>query len=117
MWLGLVLVLNVFVCSEGYNVVRVSAGVERCSTDVRRFCSSSATVVILTIAKLVLVMMMLPVNCPPTDFRCKARLVDWVWESRDHLVSVQIILALRRHKKEHQLLAYGSVPSKIKWLM
>jgi hypothetical protein len=45
---------------------------------------------------------------------CKARRVDWVWESRYHLLSVQIILVLRGHKKEQQLLAYGSEHSKIK---
>ena len=55
-----------------------------------------------------MMMMMMLVNCPPTDFTCKARLVDWVWESRYHLVSVQIILVLRGRKKEKQLLAYGS---------
>jgi len=48
--------------------------------------------VILTIETLVLVMRML-VNCP-TDFMCKARRMDWVWDSRYHLVSVQNILVL-----------------------
>jgi len=71
--------------------------------------------VTLRIATLVLVMMMLLlVNCLPNDFVCKARLVDWVWESRYHLVSVQIILVHRGHKKERQILAYGSALSKIK---
>jgi hypothetical protein len=44
----------------------------------------------------------------------KARRVDWVWESRYHLLSLQIILVLRGHKKEQQLLAYGTKLSKIK---
>ena len=76
------------------------------------FCRSNSTAVILTIATLVLVMLL--VKWPPSDFMCKARRVGWVWESRCHLVSVQIILVLRGHKKEHQLLAYSSAPSKIK---
>jgi hypothetical protein len=87
----------VFVYSERYSVVRASARVKSCSSDVHSFCSPNATAVILTIATLVLVMLL--VNCPPPDFMCKARRVDWVRESRCHLVSVQIILVLREHKK------------------
>ena len=101
----------VFVYTECYNVVRVSAGVESYSSDVHRLCSCNATAVILTTATLVLVMLL--VNCPPSDFMCKARRVDWVWESRCHLGSVQIILVLGGHKKD-QPSAYGSARSKIK---
>lgn len=101
-----------FVYGERYNVVSVSAGVIGCSSAVHGFCCSNITAVILIVASFVLVILL--VNFPPTDFMCKARRMDCVWESCYRLVSVQIILIHREHKKEHQLLTYGSALSEIK---